>query len=308
MKTLNTLGKGLGILTVSFAMLSLLAGKSASHSIAYARAAAHQAFARLSGALPVEVRDKTLDQALRQARSDIIDWRVKLILSTRKLEQLRAERDKLASRVARDRQVLAEAYPVLAAAIRDGQSIVRFAGSVIPLSDFQREIDGLLSRRARDTEALAVTEQGLTRLEDQHKQAEQALVASERALERAEHEIAILKERRDHAAIVARTTELVAAISANLSGPHAEIAEGIDELREEVIASEARNEAMRAIASADLQPAGEMLSGEHARLGALQAIYDDVQAQKRAQGLTARDGATDPAQVAADRAPFGCDR
>ena len=88
---------------------------------------------------------------------------------------------------------------------------------MIPIGEFQREIDGLLSRRTLDTETLAVTEKGLARLEEQHKQAEHALAVSERALETAEHEIEILKERRDHAAIVARTTELVTTIAENLS-------------------------------------------------------------------------------------------
>jgi chromosome segregation ATPase len=308
MKTLKFFGKVAAVPVILWSMLSVVAGKSVPHSVAHVEAVAQRAFDGLINCLPIGVRDKARNRELRQARSEIVDWRVRLILSERKLEQLRAEREKLVGRVARSRQLLAESYQALKAAIRDGQSTVRFAGSMIPIVDFQKEIDGLLSRRALDKETLAVTEQGLARLEEQHNQAAQALTAAERALETAEHEIEILKARRDHAAIVARTTELVTTISEGIYAPHAAIADAIEELRNDVAAAEARNQAAQIMISTDLERPGEMLTRAHARLGELQKICAEEQAQRRAKLQAAAVGAFDPANVAADPSDLGCGR
>ena len=90
MKTLKLLGQLAAVMVFLLALLSVVAGKSVSHSVAYVGAVAQQVFDGFVKNLPSDVRDKARDRELRQARSEIVDWRVKLILSERKLEQLRA--------------------------------------------------------------------------------------------------------------------------------------------------------------------------------------------------------------------------
>ena len=62
------------------------------------------------------------------------------------------------------------------------------------------------------------------------------------------------------------------------------------------------------MASTELQRPGEMLSREYTRLGTLQTIYDEEQAQRHARGQAAVAPAIDPPTLDDDQTALGCSR
>jgi hypothetical protein len=277
MKTLSQIAIGMVVLLVG---LVILAGRKLRDAEGYVRASAETTVDGLAAGLPREVRDKKLDNDLAQVRADLVERRVKLNQSARQIEQFCNELKAQSERAERDRRVLVEAYPVLEAATREQRATVRFATADLPLADFQREIDDLLARRARDTQELAVKREALTRLERHQQQAERTLADSGRALEAAEREVALLKSRREHAEIEARTTALVTAISDSLKAPRESVGESLGRLRDEVARLKSRNEAERSLAPAESRPGAETIVREFDRMQALKALQAEIQSEK----------------------------
>lgn len=69
------------------------------------------------------------------------------------------------------------------------------------LVDFQREIDELMASQESETKQLEIKKAGLSRLEKSEKEAELALADMRHALDGAEHEVAVLKSRREQAQV-----------------------------------------------------------------------------------------------------------
>jgi hypothetical protein len=279
MKMLSEIAIGVVVL---LAGLVTVAGRTLRDAAGYVRASAGTTVDGLADSLPREVRDRKLDNDLAQVRAELVERRVKLNQSARQIEQLRSELNAQAERVERDRRVLAEACPVLEAATKGQRATVRFATAELSLADFQREIDDLLARRARDTRELTVKREALIRLEGRQRQAEQALADSGRALEAAEREVALLKSRREHAEIEGRTIALVTAISDSLKAPRESVGESLGRLRDEVAQLESRNEAQRMLAPVTNRPGAEIIGREFDRIQALQALQAEVQAENPA--------------------------
>jgi hypothetical protein len=106
------------------------------------------------------------------------------------------------------------------------------------------------------------------------------LADSGRALDAAEHEVALLKSRREHAEIEGRTTALVNAITDSLKAPRESVGESLGRLRDEVAQLESRNEAERTLAPADNRPGAETIVREFDRLQALKAVQTEIHAEK----------------------------
>jgi hypothetical protein len=240
---------------------------------------------------------------LAQVRAKIVEQRVMLALSARKIEEFQADVITLTARTMRDRRLLTEMHAVLEAAIQAQQATVVFASTRRPLGDFESEIDSILTRRKRDAEALAVKREGLARLEKQHKQNRALLVDFQHAFEAAEHEFELLRDRRDYAENEARLIEMVSGISANLKAPQESIGASIDKLREEVVYSETANEVNRAMA-----PAGswstDTASRKYSRLEDLKAEAAEAQAEKQREGqAVALQGTVDRVNSASNTRP-----
>jgi hypothetical protein len=277
--TMRHLGKLLMGTAALLVALVVVSGRSPRDLYGYLRAWGGNTIDCWTNGLPREVRDKKLENDLAQVRAELVERRVKLSLSARKIEELRADVTTLTARTERDRQLLVEMYPVLAAA-RGQQATVVFASAKMPLADFQREIDDLLARRKLDAQALAVKREGLARLEKQHRQAEVLLADSQHALEAAEREIELLRARRDYAENEARMIEMIGAISANLKAPQESIGASIGALRDEVVYIETTNEVNRAMAPAGSWLMAGTASREYSRLEDLKAIHAEAQGEK----------------------------
>lgn len=277
MNTLAKVGIGVGVLLIG---LVILAGRSVRDLGGYFRAGAQTTVENITDSIPRDVRDKKLENDLASVRAEMVERRVKLNQSSREIEKLRKDVDNLAERSDRDRRLLAEAYPVLEAATKREKATVRFASAEMPLADFQKEVDDLLARRDRDGGELKVKREALTRLEARQRQAEQALDESLRALATADREVAVLKSRRDHAEIEARTIALVGAISDSLKAPRESVSESLGRLRDEVTKLESRNDAERTMGPATARPAGETITREFDRMQALRNLRDQVEAEK----------------------------
>lgn len=279
MKTLSKVVIGAVVILVG---LVIVAGRTMREAAGYVRASAETTVDGLADGLPREVRDKKLANDLAQVRAELVERRVKLNQSARQIEQLRNELNAQAERAERDRRVLVEACPVLEAATQMQRATVRFATAEVPLADFQREIDDLLARRARDTQELTIKREALSRLESRQRQADQALADSGRALDAAEREVALLRSRREHAEIEGRTIALVTAISDSLKAPRESVGESLGRLRDEVTKLESRNEAERTLAPAASRPGGETIVREFDRMQALKALQAEIRAEKTA--------------------------
>jgi hypothetical protein len=194
---------------------------------------------------------------------------VRLNQSSQQIEQLRNELNKQAARSERNRRLPAKASPVMEAASARHQITVRFATAELSLADFQREIDDLLARRARDTQELVIKRDALSRLRNRQRQAEQALADSPRALEAAEREVAIWKSRCEHAEIESRTIALVSAIADSLKAPRESVGESLGRLRDEAAKREARNAAEQVINPTGSSAAANTIASEYERIEAL---------------------------------------
>ena len=277
---------GIGLAALAVGTI-LVAGRAFQDVGGYVRAGAETTVDNITGGLPREVRDKKLENDLGSVRTELVERRVKLNQSARQIEQLSKDVTALAERNDRDRRLLAEAYPALESATKGQLAKVRFASAEMPLAEFQKEVDDLLARRDRDSSELKVKREALGRLETRQKQAELALSESQRALETAEREVSLLKSRRDHAEIEARTIALVGAITDSLKAPRESVGESLGRLRDEVTQLESRNDAERSMAPAEVRSTGGTITKEFDRLQALRGIRDEVQAEAAKTASTA---------------------
>ena len=254
MKSLSKIAIGTVIVLVG---LVIVAGRTLRDAAGYVRASAVTTVDGLADSLPREVRDRKLDNDLSQVRAELVEHRVKLNQSARQIEQLRNDLKTQTERAERNRRVLVEACLILESATREQRVTVKFATADLPLADFQREIDDLLARRARDTQELAVKREALSRLESRQRQAEQALADSGRALEAAEHEVALLKSRRRARRDRGPHNRPDDRDLGQPEGPAQSVGESLGRLRDEVAQLESRNEAERTIAPAAGRPGGD---------------------------------------------------
>jgi len=271
-------------MAVLFVSLVIVSGRNPLDLYRYLQAWSGNTVDNLTHGLPREVRDTKLSNDLAQIRAEFLERRIKLALSSRKIEELRADVITLTARTQRDRQLLVEMGPALEAATQAQQATLVFASTTRSRADFEREIDDLLARRKLDTQALAVKREGLARLEKQQMQAAVLLTNSQHALEAAEREIELLRARRDYAENEARMIEVVSAISADLKAPHESIGSSIDKLRDEVVYIETTNEVNRAMAPAGSWGSGDTVSRKYSRLEDLKANYAEAQAEKQRKG------------------------
>lgn len=166
---------GLGVVAVVLTGLYLVAGRRIGELTGYARATADTTVDGITDNLPQEIRDRKIEQDLKAARQDLIDRQVQLNLSQGQIEQLRKDVEQLHASVERRQRLLSEAYPVLKQAVAKKKAEVQFASTKLALSDFQREIDDLMSQQDRETRQLKIKQDGLARLEKSAADGERAI-------------------------------------------------------------------------------------------------------------------------------------
>ena len=230
-----------------------------------------------------------MDHELRHARQELIDRQVQLNLSRNQIDQLRDEVAKLTASVARRQRLLAEAYPLLKAAIDGQQTAVRFASTDFTMPDFDGEIDdlmqvvgrhSLMTQQDRETRQLQVKRDGLARLEKSLHDGEQAIAEMRHGLETTEQEVAILKSRREQAQIESSTLDMLTSVTANQQTSGASIGQDVERLKANVEQIEARNEARRDTASVNDRQPRNQISRSWNRLEELKSYHDSFEAQQ----------------------------
>ncbi len=254
--------------------LYLVAGRQLSELFGFARASANVALDDLQRELPREVHDKKREQELATIRQELLDRQVQLTQSKNQISQLRKDLTLLADSLDRRQRLLSEAYPVLERATQEHLTKVTFANQEMPIAEFQRELDDLLARQEREEKQLTIKQQGLDRLQQSERQAEEALADMRRALDEAEQEVDILVARRSQAEVEAKTLEMAAAVSGNTRLGDEAVAGSVARLRDEVTGIESRNEARRLNAPAGTTTGSNRISRQWNRLEALKAIRD----------------------------------
>lgn len=263
---------GTGVAALGLIGLFAVAGRGIGELRGYFRASAGQTVDGLVSTLPQEVVDRKLDHDLRQQRRELIDQQVQLNLSRNQIGELRSDVTKLDGSVAQRKRLLAEAYPILKAAIDGGQEAVKFANTDYSLQNFQREVDELLTLQDRETRQLEIKRQGLARLERGEREGVQALAEMRTALENSEMEVDVLKQRREQAEMESKTLDTVSAIASKRPETDSSISQGLGKLRGDVKQLEARNEARRTLSPVNERP--NQLSQKWNRLESLKAIHD----------------------------------
>jgi len=262
------LGTGIG--------LFVLAGRSTTDMAGYVRASADTAVDGATESLPAEVHDRKLDHEVQQVRQEMIDRQVQMNLSERQIEELQAEVTRLEDSAARRQRLLAEAYPVLNEATRNGVQIVSFASEDYALAEFQQEVDDLLSMQEREERELEIKRSGLERLRKSVTDGEQALAEMRRQLDETEQEVAVLRSRREQAETESQTLDLVSEATADTESVTGLMSRGVERLRTQVDGLEARNAARRDIAPVRVRESGGAVSRSFNRLESLKAIHDAV--------------------------------
>ena len=264
----------LGI-AVGLIALSLVAGRKVDEIRGYALAVADTTVDEMSDQIPNAIHDRKLDQDLSQLRQEVIEHNIQLSRLNAQIEQLSAEVRQHEASLARRGQLLAAAYPLLELASREDLSQVQFAGKSFPISNFECEIDELLGMQERESEQLACKQAGLEKLEHSSDEAEMAVWQLNQALDRAEHEIATLKSRREQAEIESRTLELIAAISTDYGVSEQSFARSLERLRDDVRAMEAANNVTRTVLPVSQYGVENELTRDWERLQALELIHHD---------------------------------
>ena len=252
----------------------------------FARASAETAANRVANAIPDEIHDRKLDNEVSTVRQEIIDRQVQMNLSKRQIEQLGTEVVNLEGSVGRRKRLLVEAYPVLKAAIDGQQKTAKFANQEYSLVDFQKEIDDLLAMQDRETRQVEIKRVGLVRLKKSAEEAELALTEMKRALDQTEQEVAILRNRRDHADVESQTLDLVSSATAKRETVGAVMNGSVARLKGNVNQLEARNEARRGMVSLDQRPSLNAVGHQWNRLESLKVIHDEAQPDAGAVPLT----------------------
>lgn len=263
-----------GIVLGSLATLFAVAGRGHHEWRGFVRASADQAVEEVTESLPEEIHDKKLSQELSQVKAELIDRQVAMNLSKRQRDELRRQIATLTGNTERRQRLLAEAYPVLKAAIDGQQATVKWANQDFTLADFQKEIDELLAMQDRETRELDIKRTGLARLEKCAAEGDQALAEMKRQLEQTEQEVAVLRSRREQAETESQTLDLVSTTTANRESVASSLNRGVERLRTNVDKLEARNEARRGVTSITERQSTNQLSRAFNRLESLKAIHD----------------------------------
>ena len=266
---------------VLLAALFWLGGRKLSDLGGYFRASAEGTVERIEAGIPDEVHDRKLANDLTVVRKNVIDRQVQLSQSKTQIAQLREDVAKLETSAATRQRLLAEAYPILEQAERDTLVNVRFANAEYALPDFQRQIDDLMAAQEAETKQLEIKRAGLARLEKSEKEAELALGEMRRALEAAEHEVAVLKSRRDQAEVESQTLDMITAVSDSVHATTDGVGRSLDRLRTDVARKEAENDAKRGLAPVGTRTSTNALARQWSRLESLKK-YREPAAQTAA--------------------------
>jgi len=264
----------LGVVVGGLISLFVAAGRGYHEWKGFSRATAEKVVEDVTESLPEEIHDKKLNHELTQVKAELIDRQVAMNLSKRQREQLQGEIATLTGNAERRQRLLAEAYPVLKAAIDGQQSRVKWANQEFALADFQKELDELLAMQDRETRQLDIKRTGLDRLEKSAIEGEQALAEMKRGLEQTEQEVAVLRSRREQSETESQTLDLVASATANRETVASSLNRGVERLKTNVDKLEARNEARRGTASISERQSSNQISRAFNRLESLKAIHD----------------------------------
>jgi chromosome segregation ATPase len=301
----STMKKSLKIAAGSVLGLGLLfwvAGRSLGELAGYFRASADETVSQLEDQIPDEVHDRKLAHELTSVRKEVIERQVQLSQSKTQIAQLRDDVSKLEITLAARKRLLSEAFPILQAAEEQQLQQVRFANADYQLVDFQREIDDLMASQDSETKQLAIKKSGLTRLEKSEKEAESALVDMRHALDGAEHEVAVLKSRREQAEVESKTLDMVTAVSDGVHTTTEGVGRSLDRLRENVTRKEAVNEAKRGLAPVNSRASTNQLARQWNRLEALRKYQEEsdsapkVQSPIQAESIQAESSQADSSQ------------
>jgi phage shock protein A len=134
-----------------------------------------------------------------------------------------------------------------------------------------------------ETKQLAIKKSGLTRLEKSEKEAESALVDMRHALDGAEHEVAVLKSRREQAEVESKTLDMVTAVSDGVHTTTEGVGRSLDRLRENVTRKEAVNEAKRGLAPVNSRSSTNQLARQWNRLEALRKYQEESDSAPKVQ-------------------------
>jgi chromosome segregation ATPase len=279
---------------VGLALLYLVAGRSLLDLAGYFRASADNTVAHLEDQIPDEVHDRKLDHELASVRNEVIERQVQLSQSKSQISQLRDDVQKLEKTLATRQRLLTEAYPILESAERDGVKEVRFASADYKLGDFQREIDDLMASQDSESKQLQIKKSGLARLEKSEREAELALADMRHALDGAEHEVAVLKSRREQASVESRTLDMVTSVSDGVHATTEGVGRSLDRLRDNVARKEAVNDAKRSLAPVNSRQSSNQLARQWNRLEALRKYQDGNQTSATEAAKPTSDAAAKP--------------
>ena len=285
-KKVSTMKKSLKIAAGSVLGLGLLfwvAGRSLGDLAGYFRASADETVSQLEDQIPDDVHDRKLANELTSVRKEVIERQVQLSQSKTQIAQLREDTSKLENTLAARKRLLSEAFPILQAAEQQQSQQVRFANADYKLVDFQREIDDLMASQDSETKQLAIKKSGLTRLEKSEKEAESALVDMRHALDGAEHEVAVLKSRREQAEVESKTLDMVTAVSDGVHTTTEGVGRSLDRLRDNVTRKEAVNEAKRGLAPVNSRSSTNQLARQWNRLEALRKYQEENDSAPKAE-------------------------
>lgn len=264
----------LGMITGGLVGIFAVAGRGTHEIRGFVRASAHSAAAGVTESIPEEVHDRKIDLEMKQVRLDLIDRQVQMNLSQRKIEELSAEVTKLVGSTERRQRLLAEAYPILKAAIDGQQSSLKWANQEFLLPAFQKEVDDLLAMQDRETHQLNIKRDGLVRLQKSVVEGELALTDMRRGLDDTEQKVALLKTRREQAEVESQTLDLVSAATTNQDTVAVSLNKSVDRLVDNVGKTEARNEARRGTASVAERTNTNQVARSFNRLESLKVIHD----------------------------------
>ncbi len=260
---------------VGLGLLFWVAGRSLEDLAGYFRASAGETVSQLEDQIPDEVHDRKLANELTSVRKEVIEREVQLSQSKTQIAQLRDEVSKLEHTLAARKRLLTEAFPLLQVAEQQASQKVRFVNADYKLVDFQREIDDLMASQESETKQLAIKQSGLVRLEKSEKEAESALVDMRHALDGAEHEVAILKSRREQADVESKTLDMVTAASDGVHTTTEGVGRSLERLRDNVSRKEAVNEAKRGLDPVRSRASTNQIARQWNRLEALRKYQDE---------------------------------
>lgn len=289
--------------------LFFVAGRPIADLFGYFQAGASTTVKSMESEIPDFVHDEKTATELAAAREQLVDRQVQLNLSQNQLKNLEHEISALEQAVADRGQVLASAYPVLQNAVDGGEEEVTFVSTNFSLSEFQHEIDDLLSMQERDENALRIKQAGYDRLKQSVSDGEAAIVAMKSEMLEIEQEFAVLQTRRDQARMEAETLDLVAGATSSSQSSTASIGKSIERLEGQVEQLEARNSARRDVASVDQRASTGKLTQSFNRLEALKRYagqQDDAQPSASEIAVSDENG-TVPSGKSLASSPFDAD-